>query len=219
MSKKNQTPEEETLQTSDSLQELEETKTEIAKPEVKQKAETKNKSEKTFTREEVQELIRESVKQAITEKNLSEKEQKKIKKVKEHNAHVSRFDAKWVVDFVDQNKDEYRQEPVHAFNLFDEKTKQMVPFIELKFHDNSTKLVPLFTYIKNRTQIFCKIIEREKIDISYSHGDVEQKKENNKGLLEGTGVIVDQEVEMYKEVFHVETPDGTKLSLPDYVIA
>ncbi len=142
----------------------------------------------------------------------------KIKRVTQHTAHVWRFDSKWVVDFKDRNTDPYHKEKVHAYQKFNEQLRQFEAWVELVFEDGTTKDIPLTTYVKNRVLVYCPIIERMKIDRSYSMGEVEKKKEVGDKYV-GTGVLIDQEVTRYDEVFKIKTPEGTILELPDYVIA
>lgn len=142
----------------------------------------------------------------------------KAKKVTEHTAHAWRLDGKWVVDFVDRNTDPYVKDKIHAYPKFNANTRQTESWIELKFQDGSTKDISLPSYVKNRIPVYCTIIKRNKIDKSYVTGEVEKKKEVNDRLV-GTGVMVDQIVERYEEIFELKTPDGEMLVLPAYVIA
>jgi len=162
------------------------------------------------------------VKRLIAEALLQTEEAKaqsiKPKRVTQHTAHVWRFDGKWVVDFVDRNTDPYVKTAVHSFNKFNEQLREFEAWIELKFQDGTTKEVPLKRYVQYRTPIYCPIIKREKVDASYVVGEVERKKEVGDKLV-GTGVMVDQEVIMYKEIFELKTPEGEILKLNDYVLA
>ena len=169
--------------------------------------------------------------QAMIEKAIAQSKVEAVaplrpKRVKEHQAHVWRLDGKWVVDFVDQNInpetgekiDMYKKEKVHAWDKFNEQRREFEAWIEIKFHDDSTKKIPLSTYVKNRLLIYCTIIKREQEDLSYSMGEVEKKKEVGDQLV-GTGVMIDQIVEMYEETFIVKTPEGLELKIPAYAIA
>ena len=142
----------------------------------------------------------------------------KRKHVTEHTAHVWRFDGKWVVDFVDKNTDEYKKGKVHAFQKFNEQKRAYETWIDLKFHDGSTKEVPLTTYVDNRIMVRCPIIKRHQKDMSYSQGEVEKKKEVGDKLV-GTGVLVDQTVEAYEETFEIKTPEGDVYMIPAHAIA
>lgn len=146
----------------------------------------------------------------------------KAKRVTEHHAHVWRFDGKWVVDFKDRNQDPYVKEKIHAFQKFNEQKREFEAWIEIVMMDEITeelsyKELPLNRYVERRVLVYCPITERKKADRSYSIGEVEKKKDVG-GILKGTGVMVDQEVEMYQETFVVKTPTGKVLTLPDYVI-
>lgn len=154
---------------------------------------------------------------AIANSKEAEKPQK-AKRVTEHYAHVWRFDGKWVVDFKDRNTDPYIKEKVHSFNKFNEQRREFESWIELIFDDGSTKEIPLTTYIKNRVLVYCPIIKRHQIDKTYSIGEIEKKKEVNDKLI-GTGVMIDQEVNIVEESFELKTPDGVVRTLPAYVIA
>lgn len=150
----------------------------------------------------------------------------KVKKVTEHHAHAWRFDGKWVVDFVDRNidpttgekVDSYIKEKIHAYQKFNEQRREFEPWIEIKFQDGTTKNMPLNNYVKNRVLVYCTIIKRHELDKSYSIGEVEKKKEEGDKLV-GTGILVDQDVNMVEETFEVKTPNGETLMLPWYVVA
>jgi hypothetical protein len=171
------------------------------------------KPEPTVPLSKVQEMIEKAM------ANFKEEEKPiKPKRVTEHTAHVWRFDGKWVVDFKDRNTDPYIKEKIFSFQKYNEQRREFESWIELVFNDGSTKEIPLTTYMKNRTPIYCAIIKREKIDKSYSVGEVEKRKEVNDQLV-GTGVMIDQEVVMYEEIFEVKTPEGEVLKLSADVIA
>jgi len=154
---------------------------------------------------------------AIANSKEADKPQK-AKRVTEHYAHVWRFDGKWVVDFKNRNTDPYVKEKVHSFQKFNEQRREFESWIELIFDDASTKEVPLTTYIKNRVLVYCPIIKRHQDDKTYSIGEIEKKKEVNDKLV-GTGVMIDQDVNMVEESFELKTPDGVVRILPAYVIA
>lgn len=146
----------------------------------------------------------------------------KVKRVTEHHAHVWRFNGKWVIDFIDRNQDPYVKEKIHAYQKFNEQKREFEAWIEIKLLDEatdeiSTETLPLNRYVERRVLVYCPIVERKRVDRSYSIGEVEKKKEVG-GILKGTGVMVDQEVEMYQEIFVVKTPSGKILTLADYVI-
>lgn len=154
----------------------------------------------------------------------------KPKKVTEHYAHVWRFEGQWVVDFVDRNKDPYVKQKIHAFQKFNEQKREFEAWIQIKLapgigvdgepREERTVELPLNRYVERRVLVYCPIIKRHKHDTSYSIGEVEKKKEDSKtGLLVGgTGIMIDQEVEQYYEVFEVKTPDGEVRMIPDYAI-
>lgn len=150
----------------------------------------------------------------------------KVKRTTEHHAHVWRLNGKWVVDFADRNFDydnnvridPYITVPIHAYQVFNQQKREYEAWIKLIFQDKSTEEIPLNRYVERRTLVYCKIIKRHPKDLSYSIGEVEKKKESGDKLV-GTGIMVDQEVSMYAEVFEIETPEGEILKLPDYVVA
>lgn len=162
---------------------------------------------------DVKSLIAEALAQQRAELNTPPK----IKKVTEHTAHVWRFDGKWVVDFKNQNTDPYVKHKIHAYDKFNEQIRQYEPWLELVFHDGSTKAVRLTAYLENRVLVYCPILKRNKIDRSYVIGEVERKKEEGDKLV-GTGVMVDQEVTQFEESFEIKTPDGEIFVIPDYAI-
>lgn len=170
---------------------------------------------------EVKKLIAEAM------ANQSERDKPvKLKKVTEHHAHVFRLNGKWVIDFADRNYDyenkkiidPYIKQKVHAYNVYNPQKREFEAWIKLIFQDGSTEELQLNRYVERRTAVYCKIVKREKVDESYVIGEVEKKKENRDGVNVGTGVMIDQEVEMHREIFHVITPDGEELSLPEHVV-
>lgn len=150
---------------------------------------------------------------------------KKVKKVTEHHAHVWRLNGKWVVDFADRNYDydkkqiidPYIKDKIHAYQLFNQQKREFEAWIKLVFEDGTMEDIPLNRYVERRTLVYCLIVERKKVDKSYVIGEIEKKKESG-DLMKGTGVMIDQEVEMHQEVFVVKTPEGKTLTLPEYVI-
>ena len=186
-----------------------------------QEIEVKSTKEKMIPMSQVQKMMEEVVR-------MSKEENKPLKarRVTEHTAHVWRFDGKWVVDFVDRNIDPetnekidpYIKDSIFAFNKFNEQKREFEAWITLKFNDGTTKEVPLNRYVQHRVLVYCPIVKREKVDASYSIGEVEKKKDNG-DMLVGTGVYVDQEVVIEKELFHIKTPEGETLIIPDHAIA
>lgn len=179
-----------------------------------------DKSEKMVPLSMVKELIAEAM-----AKQAEESKPVKVKKVTEHHAHVWRLNGKWVVDFANHNYDyeqkkiidPYIKEPIHAFNIFNKDKREFESWITVIFNDGSTEDIPLNRYVERRVLVYCKIAKREKIDRTYSIGEVDKNKEVGDRMVP-SGIMIDQEVEMHNEIFHVETPDGEKLTLPDYVI-
>lgn len=169
-----------------------------------------------------------SVKQLIAEAmaQMAEKDKPaKVKKVTEHHAHVFRFDGQWVVDFADRNYDyekkqiidPYVKDKIHAYNKFNPEKREMESWIKIILQNGLMVDMPLNRYIERRTLVYCPIIRREKVDKSYVIGEVEKKKEVGE-LMKGTGIMIDQEVNMHQEIFHVRTPEGEVLVLPEHVI-
>lgn len=169
-----------------------------------------------------------SVKQLIAEAMaaMAEKDKpQKVKKVTEHHAHVWRLNGKWIVDFADRNYDykkkeiidPYIKEKIHAYQIFNQQKREFEAWITLVYQDGTREDIPLNRYIERRTLVYCPIIKRQKVDKSYIIGEIEQKKESG-DLMKGTGIMVDQGVEMHQEIFHIKTPDGEELTLPEYVI-
>lgn len=169
------------------------------------------------------------VKALIAEALAQQKEQDKpikVKRVTEHHAHVWRLNGKWVIDFADRNYDyekgqkidQYIQLPIHAYQIYNQQKREFEAWIKVIFQDGTMEELPLNRYVERRTLVYCPIIKRHPKDLSYSIGEVEKKKEGKDGTLVGTGVMVDQEVNMYAEILEVRTPEGDIFKLPDYVI-
>lgn len=161
--------------------------------------------------------VRALIAEALAQQAADAKQPIKLKRSTEHTAHVWRLDGKWVVDFKDRNNDPYVKGKVHAFQKFNEQKREFEAWIEVVFDDGSTKELPLVTYVKNRVPIYCPIIKRHQMDKSFSFGEVEKKKEVGDKLIP-SGVVVDQEVTMYEELFEMKTPEGV-LKIPSYAIA
>jgi hypothetical protein len=182
-------------------------------------------SERTFSLQDVKALIAEALATAKDDARAPIK----VKKVTEHTAHVWRFDGKWVVDFKDRNTqvnpetgliekiDQYILKPQHAYQKFNEQTRMFEAWIEIVFNDGSTKNLPLTTYVEHRVPVYCPIIKRHQIDRSEVVGEVEKKKEVGDKYV-GTGIVIDQEVNRYDEVFEIRTPEGTIYKISDYAI-
>lgn len=169
-----------------------------------------------------------SVKKLIAEAmaEMAEKDKPaKVKRVTEHHAHAFRLNGKWIVDFADRNYDyekkekidPYIKEKIHAYNQFNQQKREFEAWIKIVYDDGTMEDLPLNRYVERRTLVYLPIINREKVDKSYSIGEVEKKKEVGE-LNKGTGIMIDQEVQMDAEIFHLKTPEGGTLILPDYVI-
>lgn len=192
------------------------------KEEIKKEVEISSPKElkKMVPMEDVQKMIDE----AIAKSNV--REPVKLKKSTEHHAHLWRLDGKWVVNFIDQNwdysqnkkKDEYNNKKVFAYDKFNEQTRQMVAWIGIIFDDGSTKELPLTSYVQNRIPVYCPIVDRKKKDISYVSGTTEKKNWDDKRAFVGTGIEVEQNVELYEETLTLKTPEGIEVTVPDYVI-
>jgi hypothetical protein len=154
----------------------------------------------------------------MEERIKSKDEPVKLKRTQEHQAHLWRLNGKWVVDFVNQNNDPYIKHPIHAFNKWSDALRQNVAHIELKYHDDTTEVIPLTSYVENRVPVYCKILKRDKKDVSISHGTVEVQ-EWKGDVKRGTGKVIDQEIEMYVETFTLQTPEGGELVVPEHAIA
>lgn len=169
-------------------------------------------------------MVKQLIKEAMDNRE-DESKPKKIKKVTEHMARMWRLNGKWVVELADNNYnyeekkiiDPYIKEKIHAYNIFNAQKRENEAWIKVIFEDGTMEALPLNRYIERRTGIYCTILKRVKVDKSYTVGEVEKKKSSG-DLNIGTGVMIDQEVEMWGEIFHLRTPDGQTFELPDYVI-
>jgi len=139
------------------------------------------------------------------------------KKVTEHHAQVWRLDGKWVVDFVNRNTDPYVKKEIFAYEKYNAEKREFESWIEIKFQDGTTKDISLKNYVSNRVLVYCLILKKEKIDRSYSLGQVEKKDWKGDKMV-GTGVMMEQIVEMHNEVVTIKTPDGEILEIPDHAI-
>lgn len=170
-------------------------------------------------------VVKEMIAEAMARQDEKSKPVK-VKKVTEHHAHVWRLNGKWIVDFADRNYDyankkiidPYIKEKIHAYQIFNANKREFEAWIKVIYEDGSTEELPLNRYVERRVLVYCPIIKREQVDKSYVIGEIERKKETG-DVMKGTGIMIDQAVEMHQEIFHVRTPEGKNLILPDYVIA
>lgn len=177
---------------------------------------TPSTGERTITMKEsdIRKMIAEAVQRATDQGGKPQKP----KRVNEHFAHVWRINGKWVVDFVNQQKDPLVNHPLHSYNVYNTEKREQEAWIELMFQDGTTEKMPLNRYVQHRMLMNCLIKERKPIDTSYTIGEVEMKKDDGEKYI-GSGVMVDQDVNQYNEMFTVETSDGLELHIPDYAIA
>lgn len=169
--------------------------------------------------------VKQMIAEALAQASEASKPQK-VKRVMTHEAHIHRFNGKWVVDFADRNFDyetgekidKYVKEPIQAYKLWNDSKREFESWITLIFHDGSKESIPLNRYLERRIDVYATIVKRHQKDLTYEIGDVEQKKWVGDRKV-GSGVYVPQEVNMYSELFELKTPDGEEFLLPDYVLA
>lgn len=170
-------------------------------------------AEKTYTESQVRAMLAQIVKDQ-NEEPLNEDE-KPVPQIS-----IPRFENKFIVKFKNMNTDEYEPDKViHAVDVYNQESKQNVPYVTIVFDDNSEKLVPLESVLKRSTKIPCDLIERKKTDVSYDFGKVEVQEVKPTGYSqEGTGKFVKTKVTQFKEVFVVKTPKGEVLTVEPEVV-
>jgi len=187
-----------------------------------------SQSTRTYSRDEVMELMEKmkaDIRKEIAAKD-TEGSSAVVEKVKNHNIRFWRYHNKFVVDFVNQNTDEYAPNKViHAFDKWNDRERKYESWIELVYLNGETEQVPLYYYLTNRTEVNCEIIERKtREDKSYlvksksEDGKVEVNKIEGYSMT-GTGQTVKQSVIVKTETIVIKLPDGTVKELPDYVFA
>lgn len=172
------------------------------------------KEERLFTKDEVAAMLQQVLakQQAKDEDSADEKEKPVV--------HIPRFENKFILGFKNMNTDPYAPDlVVHAVDVFDNNTKQNVPWVTVVYEDKSEKLLPLRTVIERSTKVKCEIVERKKEDVSYDFGKVEKiDVKDGSYAPEGTGALVKTKVTQYREWFIVKTPTGEILEVQPEVV-
>ena len=197
----------------------------------KKKEETQEEEvavQKTYTAEQTSDLIKEAIRQFQTQQSSPVQPERSDK----HTYNVHRFldlnvaDAplKWVVGFVDRNKDPLTQgQEVHSFSRWNSDRKEMEAFVELKFHDGTTLEVLLTRYIQHRKSVEMEAESEREEKFSVTRGSVEKREVGANGRIGGTGVHIPQSVTYLNKFYKFSLPieDGKKMEveLPGYILA
>lgn len=176
-------------------------------------AEDSQTADRKYSKEEVQAMLQQVISKTKGEEVSKEKDNRK-------KVRLARIDSKLVVDFVNQNHDEFLVDTViHAYNKWNDLLKQNEAWIEVKFDDDTTKHMPLLYLCSNARPFPCPVIREERHDTSYSLGKVERRVyDDSIGNMKGAGVEVDQIVKQEELRFIISTPDGREFSIPSYVV-
>lgn len=174
-------------------------------------------TEEVVEKKEEQMIPMSEVKKLFKEMMANEGKIEEPEKPSEYTASLCRLDGKWVLDFKDYNTDPYVTNKVESIKKYVPEAREFVSYVTVVFDDGTEKEIPIHLFMRNLTPIQCRIIERKKINKSYSVGQVEKTEWVNDRKV-GTGVMVDQKVTMYEERFILQTPDGKQVDVPGSVI-
>lgn len=123
---------------------------------------------------------------------------------------LPRFQNKFITKFKNMNTDEYFPDLViSSFDVFDDKTRQNVPWVTAVFEDGTELAVPLNTVFDRSTKVWVDIVEVISKDTSYSAGKTERA-EYNDYTRSGTGAMVNMKVKQAEYTYKVRLPGTGK---------
>jgi len=160
-----------------------------------------DKKEKTYTEAQVKAML--SKVMGTSEDEDDETPQNSV-------VRIARFQNKFIVGFKNMNTDEYAPDAViHAFDIFDDKTRRNVPYVTLMFQDKTEISVPLESVLKRSIKVECELVETVKKDTSYNFGKVE-KQEVKEGDYKktGSGSHVKTKITQSQNTYKVQLPKG-----------
>lgn len=185
---------------SDRVQEIKD-KQDEEKRKAKELGSTSMEGEKTYSKTEVESLIR----KILAEKNSKDDEEDELFNKK--TVRLSRFQNKFVIAFKNTNTDPYFPENIiHAFDVWSDQEKRPVAWVTCIFDDKSELNIQLYTIITKSIKVECELVERKKIDKSYSNGKTEVMGEVKEYNRMGTGVMTKMKVEQHEERFVLKLP-------------
>lgn len=171
-------------------------------------AEGTKDQERLYSKADVQEFIRaelakfKATGEVEDPNNLDDDDPYKQKKVR-----LPRFQNKFIVAFENTNTDEYFPElVVHAFDVWNDLIKKNEAWVKVRFDDNTTLNVQLYTVLTKSQKVWVDLVERLDKDTSFSQGKVELAEVKDYSRT-GTG--------LYKKLKVTQAEHSYKLRLPE----
>lgn len=160
------------------------------------------KSEKSYSRDEVQMMIAQAIKTVRNEDYNADRPEEHKKDSK--TARLSRFTNKFIVALKNMNTDEYsKDEVIFTWDVWDDRVRQNIPWVTLSFQDGTEIAQPLATVIKKSVKVPCEIVKVYADDKSYSTGTI--SKLNDDG--QPTGETTQGRVEMVTNRWDLKIPN------------
>ena len=139
------------------------------------------------------------------------------KSEEKQKVRMSRFEEKWVVDYVDKNKDPYVSKKIFDFDKRNEVSGVVEKHVTLKFDDGTEKDVPFISYLRNRNQVWVDVEERKEIKSVKKIGKVTIKEIRGNNTFD-TGREVDQIVSGVNTFFTVNLNEAGTVTVPEYIV-
>lgn len=188
----------------------------FAKQQADKKAGVANANERTYTAAEVKAMLEQVAKQAgKTDDSVQDDDERDLPKV----YRLPRFQNKFVIALKNMNTDEYFPDQViQAYDIWDDKTRQNIPWVTLMFADGTELSVPHTTAMKRSQTIPCEIVgEPHEVDVSYDFGKVEKVTVDGYES-KGSGELVRAKVTQKRRAYDLKLPNGQVVTVGDDVI-
>lgn len=179
-------------------------------------------AERTYTAEDLAKIVDAELKK----RGLVAKDEADEDKPALPLCRLSRFMGKFIIDIKDQNTDPYVKSKVEAFDMFNEQTRQMEPWMTLIFDDETEMTVKAWQAIKGSKPVQATILETMKEDTSYNvlGPDGKPKKIEVTDVKwdsyksSGSGKMVTQRIKSFHAKYKVQVPDGRVFTVGGNVI-
>lgn len=161
-------------------------------------------AQRMYTADEVRAMLQQVAKGEDPNEDDDEAEKPKL-------IRLPRFMNKFILGFKNMNTDEYFPDQViHAYDLWDNKTRQNVAWVTLRFDNEDELAIPLASILKKAQTVKCELVKVHEEDASYNFGKVERSEvdEYNK---KGTGDMVQTKVTQKKYTYELKLPTTGKL--------
>lgn len=176
----------------------------------------KAKVEKTYTKDEVAEMLAKALEMNKQDADEDEDDEDDAPST----VRVARFQKKFIKCFKNMNDDPYMPDAiVHAYDIFNEKTRRNVPWVTIVFQDDTEFVIPLETILKRAKTVSCELVQTKEEDISYNRGKVEkQEVKDSEYKQSGTGAMVKTKVTLKKYLYEIKLPNGElMIATPDVI--